>query len=88
MVKKKFKTGKVDIPKEEFDPSKAKVRISLFVDADVVAAFKDAAKSTPSGEYQGLMREKLREAIFGKQVDDRLLETIREVVRGEIKKVG
>ena len=88
MAKKRFKTGKVDIPKEEFDPSKAKVRISLFVDADVVAAFKKAAKSTPSGEYQGLMREKLREAIFGKQVDDHLLETIREVVRDEIKNVG
>lgn len=88
MAKKKFKTGKVDIPKEEFDPSKAKVRISLFVDADVVAAFKKAAKSTPSGEYQTLMRERLREAIFGKQIDDHLLETIREVVRDEIKKVG
>lgn len=88
MAKRKFKTGKVDIPREEFDPSKAKVRISLFVDADVVAAFKNAAKSTPSGEYQALMRERLREAIFGKQVDEHLLETIREVVRDEIKKVG
>ena len=88
MAKKTFKTGKVDIPKGEFDLSKAKVRISLFVDADVVAAFKKVAKSTPSGEYQGLMREKLREAIFGKQIDDHLLETIREVVRDEIKKVG
>ena len=88
MAKKKFKTGKVDIPKEEFDPSKAKVRISLFLDADVVAAFKNAAKRTPSGEYQALMREKLREAIFGRQVDGHLLETIRGVVRDEIKKVG
>ncbi len=88
MAKKKFKTGSVDIPKEEFDLSKAKVRISLFVDADVISAFKKAAKSTPSGEYQSLMREKLRESIFGRKLDDHLLETIRKVVRDEIKKAG
>jgi uncharacterized protein (DUF4415 family) len=87
-VKKKFKTGSVDIPKDEFDPTKAKVRISLFVDADVLSAFKQAAKSAPHGEYQTLMREKLKEAIFGRHIDGDLRETIREVVREELKKVG
>ncbi len=88
MAKKKIKTGNVDIPKDEFDPTKAKVRISLFVDADVLAAFKNAAKSTPHGEYQALMREKLKEAIFGRHIDEDLRQTIREVVREELKKVG
>jgi uncharacterized protein (DUF4415 family) len=88
MAKKKFKTGNVDIPPEEFDPTKAKVRLSLFVDADVLNAFKKAAKSNSHGEYQTLMRETLKETIFGKQVDKKLVETLREIVREELKKVG
>ena len=88
MSKKKFKTGDVNIPKDEFDPSKAKVRISLFVDADVLSEFKKAAKATPHGEYQTLMREKLREVMFGRHIDEDLRETIREVVLEELKKVG
>ena len=87
-MKRKFKTGNVDIPKGEFDPTKAKVRISLFVDADVLAAFKKAAKLTPHGEYQALMREKLKEVIFGIHINEDLRETIREVVLEELKKVG
>ena len=88
MAKKKFKTGDVNIPKDEFDPCKAKVRISLFVDADVLSQFKKVAKATPHGEYQTLMREKLREAIFGKHIDEDFRQTIREVVLEELKKVG
>lgn len=88
MAKKKFKTGDVNIPKDEFNPTKAKVRISLFVDADVLSEFKKAAKGTPHGEYQTLMREKLREAMFGRHIDEGLRETIREVVLEELKKVG
>ena len=88
MAKKKFKASDVNIPKDEFDPSKAKVRISLFVDADVLSEFKKVAKTTLHGEYQALMREKLREAMFGRHIDEDLRETIREVVLEELKKVG
>jgi hypothetical protein len=34
------------------------------------------------------MKEKLRDAIFGKKIDPILLETIRETVREELKKVS
>jgi len=34
------------------------------------------------------MKEKLREALFGKQIDATLREIIRETVREEIKKVS
>lgn len=89
MAKKKaFKVGSVDIPKEEFDPKKAKVRISLIVDGDVLEAYKKAARGTSHGEYQTLMKEKLKEAIFGKQIDPVLRDTIRAVVREELGKAS
>jgi uncharacterized protein (DUF4415 family) len=89
MAKSKVKHGKKDLLEPgELDPKKAKVRISLFIDGDVLMAFKEAAKETSSGEYQTLMREKLREAMFGKRVDTALKETIREVVREELGKAS
>lgn len=87
MAKSKIKYGKKDLlVPGELDPKNAKVRISLFVDGDVLLAFKEAAKASSHGEYQTLMREKLREAIFGKRIDPVLRDTIREVVREEMKK--
>lgn len=89
MVKTKVKYGKKDVlPAGEFDPKKSKVKISLLLDGDVLEAYKTAALSTTHGEYQTLMKEKLREAIFGRHIDVFLLEAIRETVREEIKKVS
>jgi uncharacterized protein (DUF4415 family) len=89
MAKSKIKYGKKDVlPAGEFDTKKSKVKISLLLDSDVLEAFKAAAKSTAHGEYQTLMKEKLREANFGKKIDPVLLETIRETVREELKKVS
>ena len=56
------------------------------LDGDVLEAYKAAAKQTSHGEYQTLMKEKLREAIFGKQVDPALKQTIVEIVREELLK--
>jgi hypothetical protein len=87
MAKKKtFKTGNVDIPRDEFDLKKAKVKISLLLDGELLDAYRIAAKKTSHGEYQTLMKEKLREALFGKHVDPALRDTIRDVVREELKK--
>jgi uncharacterized protein (DUF4415 family) len=89
MAKNKVKYGKKDVlPAGPFDPKKSKVRISLLLDGDVLEAYKTAAASSVHGEYQTLMKEKLREAIFGKHVDPALLEVIRETVREELKKVS
>jgi hypothetical protein len=83
----KVKIGHKDVlPPGEFDPKKSKVKISLLLEGDLLEAYREAAKHTPHGEYQTLMKEKLREAIFGKRVDSALRDTIREVVREEIKK--
>lgn len=87
MAKSKIKFGKKDVlPLGEFDPKKSKVKISLLLEGDLLEAYREAAKNTSHGEYQTLMKEKLREAMFGKHVDPVLRDTIREVVREEIKK--
>lgn len=89
MAKNKVKYGKKDsLSVGEFDPKKSKVKISLLLDGDLLEAYKIAAISTSHGEYQTLMKEKLREAIFGKQIDASLKEMIRETVREEMKKVS
>jgi hypothetical protein len=89
MPKKKIKYGTKDVlPSGKFDPKKSKVRISLFVDGDLLMEFKEAAKHSQHGEYQTLMREKLRESVFGKRIDPTLRETIREVVKEESKAVS
>lgn len=63
MEKMKFKTGKVEIPEDAFSPKNTKIRISMMIEADLLVAYKEAAKSTSHGEYQTLMKEKLRAGI-------------------------
>lgn len=89
MAKSKVKYGQKDVLSVgEFDPKKSKIKISLLLDGDLLEAYKEAAKSTSHGEYQTLMKEKLREALFGRQIDASLREIIREAVREEMKKVS
>ena len=93
MAKSALKYGEKDLLSQgELDPKKAKVRISLFVDGDVLMAFKEAAKATSHGEYQKLMRESLREKIFGRDpasVDARLEALERMMASlGRIKAVA
>jgi uncharacterized protein (DUF4415 family) len=89
-MKSKVKFGGKDtLPNGEFDPKKSKVKISLLLDGDLLEAYREAAKTTPHGEYQTLMKEKLREALFGKRIDSALRQTIRSIIREEMnKKVG
>ena len=82
---KKQKHGNVEIPKDEFEPKNIKVRISMMIPGDVLDGYKKASKECKK-PYQVLMQEKLREALFGNQVDVNLRKTIREVIREELKK--
>ena len=87
MAKSKIKFGSKDVlTLSEFDPKKSKVKISLLLEGDLLEAYREAAKATSHGEYQTLMKEKLHEALFGKRIDPILRDTIREVVREELKK--
>lgn len=82
--------------KREYDFSKAKrgpvipqtgkTRITIYVDDDVLEAFRDRADASGRG-YQTMINEALR-AYLGKSsrpVDE---ETLRRVIREEIRKVG
>ena len=62
--KKKTKYGKTDLlPIGNIDPKDIKVRISIIVEGDLLKAYKEAAKLTSHGQYQTLMKEKLREGL-------------------------
>lgn len=63
--KSKIKYGKKDLlPKGEFNPRDVKIRISIVIEGDLLEAYKDAAKLTTHGQYQTLMKEKLREGLL------------------------
>lgn len=93
MSKNKIKYGKVDLlPPGEFDPKKAKVRISIVLEGDLLLAYKEAAKQTPHGEYQTLMKEKLREGLKvtsqkGSPLSEAVKTAIRRSVKNEIRGV-
>jgi hypothetical protein len=58
------KFGRKDLlPEAEFDPKKAKIRISILIEGDLLESYKEAAKLTSHGQYQTLMKEKLREGL-------------------------
>jgi uncharacterized protein (DUF4415 family) len=83
--------------KKEYDFSKAKrgaldplpkgkTRITIRIDDDVLAWFKNAVESQGGGNYQTLMNYALREYI--KAHGEPLEEIVRRLVREEMKRVG
>jgi len=76
----KGKRGAVVTP----DPNK--VRITIRLDADIIEHFKNIVLGAGGGNYQTLINDALREHI---QVQDKGLEnTLRKVIREELKKAG
>ena len=83
MSKRKVSYGKVEVSEE--DLKGAKIRVTAFVDLDIVKALKQEA-GDKGAKYQTLMNQKLRDAIFGKQIDEHLRDEIREIVKEELEK--
>ena len=83
MEKTKFKTGKVSkIPQDEFAPKNVKIRISMFVDGDVLEAAKKSAKQRGDIGYQTLINQKLRELFLDEEsVEDRLARLEKIVLK-------
>ena len=81
---------------EEYDFSQAKrgsvagktgkTRITIYLDDDVVAAFKDKSAKLGRG-YQTLINDALRENI-GRNVESLDTKTLRRILREELKKAG
>ena len=67
-------------------PDPNKVRTTIRLDADVIEHFKHLVHEAGGGNYQTLINQALREHI---QAHDKSLEdTLRRVIREEIKKTG
>ena len=65
---------------------RAKTRITIRIDDDVLAWFKDQVHQAGGGNYQTLINQALRE--YARNEGEDLEETLRPVVREELKKTG
>lgn len=63
-----------------------KTRITIRLDEDVVAWFKQQVEAAGGGNYQSLINEALREYIENER--ETLEETLRRVVREELEQTG
>jgi len=70
-----FKPGSVEVPDNVLDPKNHKVRITLFLDGDILMPFKEFAEVT-GGKYQTLINECL-----GKFKEEFLKSKLKEVER-------
>lgn len=79
--KKHSRFGQVDLlPAGDPPPKDIKVRISMMIEGDLLDAYKEAAKRTSHGEYQTLMKQKLREGLSlsqGSQFSEGDLELLK-----------
>ncbi len=67
-------------------PSPGKTRITIRLDSDVIAWFKDQVDRAGGGSYQRLINTALREHIA--RADEPLEEILRRVLREELQQVG
>ena len=65
---------------------KGKTRITIRIDDDVLAWFKDQVHKAGGGNYQTLINQVLRE--YAQSESEDLEETLRRVVREELQKAG
>ena len=66
--------------------SRGKTRITIRIDDDVLAWFKEQVEQSGGGNYQTLMNAALREYI--QRSDEPLEEILRRVLREEIQSAG
>ena len=63
-------------------PAKGKTRITIRLDTDVLAWFREEVNRAGGGNYQTLMNETLRQHVEGKR--ENLEDTLRRVLREEL----
>jgi uncharacterized protein (DUF4415 family) len=66
--------------------SKGKTRITIRLDKDVIAWFRNQVERAGGGNYQSLINEALREHIACSR--EPLEATLRRVIREEIRRAG
>ena len=65
---------------------KGKTRITIRLDDEVIAWFREQVERAGGGNYQSLMNQALRE--FIKRSKEPLESTLRRVIREELRKAG
>jgi uncharacterized protein (DUF4415 family) len=65
---------------------KGKVRVTIRLDEDVIAWFRTQVETAGGGNYQSLINDALRQHISRSR--EPLEETLRRVIREEIKRAG
>ena len=65
---------------------KGKTRITIRLDDDVIEWFREQVERAGGGSYQSLINDALREHI--RRTNEPLEETLRRVVREELRLVG
>ena len=67
-------------------PQTGKTRITIYIDDDILEAFRDRADASGRG-YQTMINNALR-AYLGKASQPMDEDTLRRVIREEVRKVG
>jgi uncharacterized protein (DUF4415 family) len=67
-------------------PASGKTRITIRLDDDVLAWFRDEVNKAGGGNYQTLINEALRQFISQKQ--EPLEKVIRRILREELKRIA
>jgi uncharacterized protein (DUF4415 family) len=73
--------------KHRVAPGESKIRVTLWVDADVVRKFKNRAEEPGSPKYQTLMNTALRATAFGESQDSSSLAHNDEFIKAVARKV-
>lgn len=85
---KDIKFGDVDIDDSEFEPRNVKIRITTFIDQDILIELKKISK-TKGQKYQTLLNQILRsfcDRRKGKKLTPVGEKRIRQIVQEELKK--
>jgi uncharacterized protein (DUF4415 family) len=87
---KNIKYGAVEIAKNDLSPENVKIKVTTFVDQDVLRVLKERAAAEGVG-YQTLLNRTLRQSILGeKSLPDRVkvLELDIKKIKQELQAVG
>ena len=79
---KEIKYGNVEVGEKPFDPKHTKIKITAWLDADVILALREHAARSGS-KYQTLMNHLLREAVLQNHasIEERLARIEKELFK-------
>ncbi len=83
--KKNITYGNVDLSDELFKTENVKLKVTAYLDLDIIQALKAEAKRNGT-KYQTLMNQKLRDLVIGSHNAPVTRNEVRQIVREELAK--